>query len=151
MVHWNTPSNPVDFEQRDGRVNRFRGHAVRRNLVERHRISILGAHDVHPWTAAYTIPDEDLGGLVPDWIYSGSHKVIRELMPYELSVDGPRLEKSKAGVALYRLAFGQPRQEDLIELLQHRDVDAEAAAAMRLDLTPPSRETNRGQSSTSTP
>ncbi|ROZ44749.1 helicase [Rhodococcus sp. WS3] len=151
VVHWNTPSNPVDFEQRDGRVNRFRGHAVRRNLVERHRISILGAHDVHPWTAAYAIPDEDLGGLVPDWIYSGSHKVIRELMPYELSIDGPRLEKSKAGVALYRLAFGQPRQEDLIELLQHRDVDAEAAAAMRLDLTPPSREKNRGQSSTSTP
>ncbi|WP_372024395.1 helicase-related protein [Rhodococcus sp. NyZ502] len=151
VVHWNTPSNPVDFEQRDGRVNRFRGHAVRRNLVERHRISILGAHDVHPWTAAYAIPDEELGGLVPDWIYSGSHKVIRELMPYELSIDGPRLENSKAGVALYRLAFGQPRQEDLIELLQHRDVDAEAAAAMRLDLTPPSRETNRGQSSTSTP
>lgn len=140
VVHWNTPSNPVDFEQRDGRVNRFRGHAVRRNLVERHRISILGAHDVHPWTAAYTIPDEDLGGLVPDWIYPGSHKVIRELMPYELSIDGPRLEKAKSGVALYRLAFGQPRQEDLIELLKHRDVDGEAAAKMRLDLTPPHRE-----------
>jgi hypothetical protein len=27
-VHWNIPSNPVDFEQREGRVNRYAGHAV---------------------------------------------------------------------------------------------------------------------------
>ncbi|MGC0363090.1 hypothetical protein ABH922_001074 [Rhodococcus sp. 27YEA15] len=139
VVHWNTPSNPVDFEQRDGRVNRFRGHAVRRNLVERHRISILGARDVHPWSVAYTIPKGGLGGMVPDWIYDGSHKVIRELMPYELSADTPRLNRAKEGVALYRLAFGQPRQEDLIELLRHRNVDAEAAESMRLDLRPPRR------------
>jgi hypothetical protein len=33
VVHWNLPSNPVDFEQREGRVNRFGGHAVRKNVA----------------------------------------------------------------------------------------------------------------------
>ena len=37
VVHWNLPANPVDFEQREGRVNRFGGHAVRRNIAARHR------------------------------------------------------------------------------------------------------------------
>jgi ERCC4-related helicase len=33
VVHWNLPSNPVDLEQREGRVHRFKGHAVRRNIA----------------------------------------------------------------------------------------------------------------------
>ncbi len=33
ILHWNLPSNPVDLEQREGRVHRFKGHAVRKNLV----------------------------------------------------------------------------------------------------------------------
>ena len=32
IVHWNLPANPVDFEQREGRVNRYKGHAVRKNV-----------------------------------------------------------------------------------------------------------------------
>jgi ERCC4-related helicase len=26
LVHWNLPTNPVDLEQREGRVHRFKGH-----------------------------------------------------------------------------------------------------------------------------
>ena len=33
VVHWNLPSNPVDMEQREGRVHRYKGHAVRKNLA----------------------------------------------------------------------------------------------------------------------
>ncbi len=46
-----TPEHPVDFEQRDGRVNRFRGHAVRRNIVDAHRTEILGCTEASPWAA----------------------------------------------------------------------------------------------------
>ena len=35
VYHWNLPSNPVDLEQREGRVHRFKSHAVRLNLAER--------------------------------------------------------------------------------------------------------------------
>ncbi|MEX9821133.1 helicase-related protein [Providencia vermicola] len=31
VMHWNLPSNPVDLEQREGRVHRYKGHAVRKN------------------------------------------------------------------------------------------------------------------------
>ena len=43
VVHWNLPANPVDFEQREGRVNRFGGHAVRRNIAARHRASVMSS------------------------------------------------------------------------------------------------------------
>src|SRR5439155_300036 len=33
VVHWNLPSNPVDLEQREGRVHRYKGQAVRKNVA----------------------------------------------------------------------------------------------------------------------
>ncbi|MDZ7731775.1 MAG: helicase-related protein [Acidimicrobiia bacterium] len=33
VVHWNLPSNPVDLEQREGRVHRYKGHAIRENVA----------------------------------------------------------------------------------------------------------------------
>ena len=42
VYHWNLPSNPVDLEQREGRVHRFKGHAVRLNLAERQAAIIHG-------------------------------------------------------------------------------------------------------------
>lgn len=138
VAHWNTPSNPVDFEQRDGRVNRFRGHAVRRNIVDAHRTEIFGPMETSPWAAAYKLPEPGLDGLIPDWIHPGPHKVIRDVMPYRLSRDTRRLQRIKSDVARYRLAFGQPRQEDLMALLEADGVDDESAANLRLNLRPPS-------------
>ena len=139
VAHWNTPSNPVDFEQRDGRVNRFRGHAVRRNIVAAHRTEIAASTQASPWTAAYSLPKPGLDGLIPDWIHPGPHRVIRDVMPYRLSRETARLDRIKSDVARYRLAFGQPRQEDLMALLESDGVDDESAANLRLDLRPPAR------------
>ena len=36
VMHWNLPSNPVDLEQREGRVHRYKGHAVRKNVARDH-------------------------------------------------------------------------------------------------------------------
>ncbi len=36
LIHWNLPGNPVDLEQREGRVHRYKGHAVRRNVGASH-------------------------------------------------------------------------------------------------------------------
>ena len=33
VVHWNLPPNPVDLEQREGRVHRYHGHAIRKNIA----------------------------------------------------------------------------------------------------------------------
>ena len=46
--HWNLPSDPVDLEQREGRVHRYKGHAVRKNVAHEFRDTALrGTED--PW------------------------------------------------------------------------------------------------------
>lgn len=140
VVHWNTPANPVDFEQREGRVDRYAGHAVRRNLAHRHGIAMLQAEN--PWEAAFVLGlDEQatLGEFAPHWIYPGPAHIERHLLPYPLSVDVTRLEQLKTDLALYRLTFGQPRQEDMLQLLKGRGVELDEArlAELRVDLSAP--------------
>ena len=36
VVHWNLPSNPIDLEQREGRVNRYKCLAVRQNIAQQY-------------------------------------------------------------------------------------------------------------------
>jgi len=140
LVHWNTPANPVDFEQREGRIDRYRGHAVRRNLAHRHNAAMLRADD--PWSAAYELGKDEqirLGEFAPHWVYPGPAKIERHLSTYPLSVDLARLERVKSDLALYRLPFGQPRQEDMLELLRNQGVEMqpERMAELRIDLSPP--------------
>ncbi|MFC7959668.1 DEAD/DEAH box helicase [Rhodococcoides kroppenstedtii] len=142
VTHWNTPANPVDFEQREGRIDRFGGHAVRRNLAHRHGANMLAAQN--PWQEAYALGEderENLGDYAPHWVYPGPAKIERHLLPYPLSVDLARLERLKSDLALYRLTFGQPRQEDMLALLRKRGLEAnpEMLAGMRIDLSPPYR------------
>jgi hypothetical protein len=144
LLHWNTPANPVDFEQREGRIDRYDGHAVRRNIAHRHGAAILASDDINPWDAAYRLALDErgrLGEFAPHWVYPGPARIERHVAPYALSVDETRLHRIKRDVALYRLTFGQPRQEDMLELIkqQYRDGDAPALDALRLDLRAPSR------------
>ena len=137
VVHWNLPANPVDFEQREGRVNRFGGHAVRRNIAVRHRASAMTSQEADPWKAAYDAARDQsayLGEFAPCWIYPGPFKVERQLINYPLSRDTAKVVALKDDLALYRLAFGQPRQEDLLDFLKRRGVDSADTAG--IDLRP---------------
>ena len=137
VVHWNLPANPVDFEQREGRVNRFGGHAVRRNIAARHRASVMSSTEPDPWKAAYDAARDqsaELGEFAPYWIYPGTSKVERQLINYPLSRDAAKAVALKDDLALYRLAFGQPRQEDLLDFLKRRGIDGANAAG--IDLRP---------------
>lgn len=142
VVHWNTPANPVDFDQREGRVHRYGGHAIRKNVAARHRASMIGSEERDPWVAGYRAGEDrraEFGELAPHWVYPGPAKVLRVLLPSALSADVDRIQRLKDDVALYRLTLGQPRQEDLLDLLRREGVasDPERAAGLRLDLTPP--------------
>ena len=148
IVHWNTPPNPVDFEQREGRVNRYSGLAIRKNLAHRHRVAILGSASPNPWDAAYELgldECERLGELAPHWVYPGPAKIHRTMLPFPLSTDAARYRRLKDDLALYRLTFGQPRQEDLLEILKRRGVqhDPERADELRLRLHPPAARGTR--------
>lgn len=55
--------------------------------------------------------------LIPYWIYEGPVKVERRVPMLPFSREVQRLKWLKQSLTLYRLTFGQPRQEDLLEYL----------------------------------
>lgn len=145
LVHWNLPTNPVDLEQREGRVHRFKGHFIRKNLAKAYGIAgTNGERD--PWaslflTALRRRPDAQ-NDLVPFWIFDGPSKIERRLPMLPLSRETTRVDDLKQSLALYRLTFGQPRQEELLEFLKrHSSEGNESAAALdrHIDLRPPAK------------
>jgi len=147
VVHWNLPTNPVDLEQREGRVHRYKGHAVRKNVARKLGLRTLA--DVwdrsgDPWAALFeearrTRP-RGSNDLVPYWIYEteGGATIERRIPMLAFSREVSRLERLRRGLALYRLAFGQPRQEDLLGHLDSmREVDAQWVSDCHISLQPP--------------
>ncbi|MBD3756807.1 MAG: helicase [Microbacterium sp.] len=138
VVHWNLPSNPVDFEQREGRVNRFAGHAVRKNVAEAHWPNVLASNDLRAWRAAFDAAagvENELGEFSPWWVYPGSARIHRVIAQYPLSRDIAKYERLRSALTLYRLTLGQPRQEDMVDMLAKRGVNGESVPT--IDLRPP--------------
>jgi len=141
IVHWNLPGNPVDMEQREGRVHRYKNHAVRLNLVAGHSPAALGGQNADPWADMFSVALRNArrtGDLEPFWVLDGPTKVERHILSLPFSREETRLSWLNRSVALYRLAFGQPRQDDLLALLdQVRDeIAPEALAQLQISLRP---------------
>lgn len=147
IVHWNVPGTPVDFEQRDGRIHRFRNHAVRRNLAHDWGGTAIksglegGAaqwHDMFSSAAqAMTAGGTDMHGMKPSWIYRRGDsssaaqpspewmktqqgltaEIERHVPMMAHSRDCERYEEMTRAIGCYRLVFAQPRQEDLLSHL----------------------------------
>ena len=127
IVHWNLPGNPVDFEQREGRINRYKSLAIRQQIASKygHLLKAQSANDPDLWEALFKIADEQerveegKSELVPFWhIEPTGESMIERVIPmYPFSRDRSRLNRMLKTLALYRLAFGQPRQSELIEYL----------------------------------
>lgn len=147
VVHWNLPSNPVDLEQREGRVHRYKGHAVRKNVALELGRAVLRERwetGADPWRVLFEEARARRGSdLRAFWLFEtdGGAKVERRVPLLPLSRDAVQFARLKRGLALYRLVFGQPRQEDLLahlgERLAPEDIDR-VVAEWRIDLSPPS-------------
>lgn len=147
VVHWNLPHNPVDLEQREGRVNRYKGHAVRKNVA-----AAFGANpdlppQRDPWGALFNAASADArtrsqDDLVPYWAYpvEGGACIERHVPLLAMSRDEQDYADLIRTLGLYRLSFGQPRQTDLIALLKGTYDDdqelAELVRRLRIDLSP---------------
>ena len=148
VVHWNLPSNPVDLEQREGRVHRYKGHAVRRNIATTlgPELSANAISDgVDPWGELFAMavaktPEAD-DEMVPYWVFhQGPAKIERHVPVMPFSRDAAALPRLRKTLAAYRLAFGQPRQEELVEFLGADRSDEDLlilASRLRIDLSPP--------------
>jgi len=149
IVHWNLPSNPVDLEQREGRVHRYKNHAVRKNLAAHYGLSGMAGHTADPWGSLFNVArcarDEEATDMVPFWIYplEGGAKIERHVPALPLSRDRDRIAALRRSLAAYRMVFGQARQEDLLSYLLARFTDEEVTAyaeSLRIDLQPPRKE-----------
>jgi len=155
VVHWNLPANPVDLEQREGRVHRYKGHAIRKNIAAHYGLSALRTawdRTGDPWHAMFELAKrerpEDASDLVPYWLYEieGGAHIERRVPMLPFSREEPHLRKLKRMLGLYRLVFGQPRQEDILTYLATRMTETEAteaASQWRVDLSPPAHPHNR--------
>jgi len=138
VVHWTLPGNPVDLEQREGRVHRYKGHAIRKNVAAMHSAAALDADD--PWEAMFdaaaTARREGSSDLTPYWLYApdGGARIERYVPTMPLSKEYQRYQRLLRTVGAYRLVLGQPRQEDLVRYIGGSAGDL---SWMRVDLTPP--------------
>ncbi|MBO0981966.1 helicase-related protein [Microbacterium sp. SD291] len=141
VVHWNLPSNPVDFEQREGRVHRYMGHAVRKNVAAQHWDDVLSSGEA-AWDAAFSAAlsasaSSGLGQFAPWWVYDGDARIHRRIATFTLSRDHDRYERLLDALTLYRLTLGQPRQEDMLRLMRQNGVDEGDLKAGGIDLSAP--------------
>lgn len=121
VVHWNLPSNPVDLEQREGRVHRYKGHAVRKNVAAAHGAAALDPAYDDPWASMFASAEsaEPAGSplISPYWVFEGEATIERYVPVMPLSREAQQYRRLQRTLGAYRSVMGQPRQEDLIQLL----------------------------------
>src|SRR6202042_2438635 len=120
VMHWNLPSNPVDLEQREGRVHRYKGHAVRKNVARDFSASMAYSRlgpESDLWHQLFESARKGrrsgLSDLVPFWVYTTNQGayIERHLPMIPLSKDVERAEALRRSLAVYRMAFGQSQQD----------------------------------------
>ena len=136
IMHWNLPSNPIDLEQREGRINRYKCLAVRQNIASKYQ------HEA-TWEAMFEKAVQTEKGsfsdLVPYWCLTESEsatvKIERIVPMYPMSQDRVKYTRLIKILSLYRLTLGQPRQEELIELLD-KEISNVDSNELFIDLSP---------------
>ena len=143
IMHWNLPSNPIDLEQREGRINRFKCLAIRQNVARKYG-NVGFESDI--WTEMFAAAQAERkpgqSDLVPFWCFGEGQEVkIERIVPmYPMSKDGISYDRLIKILSLYRLTLGQARQEELLEYLFRECDDPTELKKLFIDLSPYSKE-----------
>ena len=141
IVHWNLPSNPIDLEQREGRINRFECLAIRQNIAKRYG-NINFSKDIwkEMFLEAQKVENNGEGSdLIPFWGLTEQEdmlKIERIVPMYPFSRDELAYERLIKILSLYRLTLGQARQEELIEYLFKSCEDMDDVRELFINLSP---------------
>jgi len=145
VFHWHLPPNPVDFEQREGRVHRYKGHVIRKSVASTYAASGLETLQAgtdlweHLFKLARDGKEKGKNDVVPYWIFKGNgeYKIRRYVPALPLSKERVVAERLRASLGVYRLVFGQARQEDLLAFLRStRNADELDATLYAVNLAP---------------
>jgi hypothetical protein len=139
LVHWDLSHNPVDLEQREGRIQRFAGHSLRRQIASKIGPEVW-SHSLNgesPWTKLAQLAEEKLSdhsGLCPWWVCPGA-EINRYVFEVPSSEQQYWLEVMKEQRMLYRLVLGQPDQEDLLHILSSALISKKDLHSLTLELS----------------
>lgn len=129
VMHWNLPNNAIDIEQREGRINRYMGHVIRQNIAAKYSDNLIDTNII-VWKELFEIAKENEQqnqkcDLVPYWHVEGVKDIkIERIVPlHPFSKDINKLKYLLDVLTFYRLTFGQPRQEELVETLLKENMD----------------------------
>lgn len=81
--------------------------------------------------------------LPTEWIDKNSDELewIERIVPqYPMSIDGEQYQHLIEILSLYRLTMGQPRQEELLKLLEDKNLTEQQISRLMFDLSPINRE-----------
>ena len=156
LVHWNLPSNPVDMEQREGRINRYACHAIRRSIAHLYgdTITLQGTSDNQVWQTLFEKARAAIGNgysqMVPYWCIpqeslteeeKSCMEYVERLVPmYPYSSEHAKYKHLLEVLSLYRLTMGQPRQEELSQILSSQDLSDTELRRLTINLSPYSKE-----------
>lgn len=141
IVHWNLPSNPIDLEQREGRINRFECLAIRQNVAMRYG-HVRFSKDIWDEMFKEAAQKEKVDGssdLIPYWGLRETADMVKieRIVPmYPFSRDGLAYERLIKILSVYRLTLGQARQEELLEYLFKNCDDPEQLRSLFINLSP---------------
>ena len=141
IVHWNLPSNPIDIEQREGRINRFECLAIRQNIAQRYG-NIHFSKDI--WNEMFEEASkrekiEGSSDIIPFWGIRPTDDMVKieRIVPmYPFSRDCLAYERLIKILSVYRLTLGQARQEELLEYLFKNCDDPEELQSLFINLSP---------------
>lgn len=143
VMHWNLPFNPVDLEQREGRINRYLSLAIRLNLVDYYNRDHKGFVSNNIWNDVVDNAKSLKGSysdMVPFWnlppVCAWKYKIERIVPMYPYSQDVLRYERIMKILGLYRLTLGQERQEELVATIGHKDLDKQKQRQLLMNLAP---------------
>ena len=121
IIHWDLCRNPVDLEQREGRIQRFGGLAVRR-AVAAAALDTMQMPDADIPSLWCAIEQEaelrlaDQSGLAPWWVFPGG-SIQRYVFDVPTSEQRTWLKWVQEQRLMYRMTMGMPNQEDLVRIL----------------------------------
>ena len=120
IMHWNLPHNPIDLEQREGRINRYKCLAIRQSLAAAYpNIKYYKDTWNELFQHALDMKKDSEAELIPFWCLpdGGTAKIERIIPMYPYSKDKAVYERLQKILSLYRVTLGQTRQEELLEYL----------------------------------
>ena len=147
IVHWNVPSSPVAMLQREGRINRYRCFALRKELISDFKKKYKGEFKAENMKDLFMFaeckkPDyKGNDGFYPNHIsiYNKPLSIRRKCYYYPLSEEHFRWKDLIVNMEFYRSLFGGWSDEgrltdEMIEYIRKREENGEGS--IMIDIRP---------------